>query len=174
MLVTLYKATDRTDSFASGAAFAANEEDAEAYLDNPGYGGSELISVEVEVARDEILSLVAGQRNGVPHGHAARYAWDLLGEALGLDEEGLRALRDTSGNLIEQAIDSRKIRSQLAAAEREGPGFVTSFDGPGDPDDDFIDLDALAQNVAAGLISYEADCKRRGREPITRTRADVQ
>jgi hypothetical protein len=50
--------------------------------------------------------------------------------------------------------------------KREGPGFVTSFDGPRDPDDDFIDLYALAQNVAAGLISYEADCKRLGREPI--------
>jgi len=55
--------------------------------------------------------------------------------------------------------------------KREGIGIYTAF-GPRDPDDDFIDLYALVQNVAAGLISYEADCKRRGREPMTAARVE--
>jgi len=58
--------------------------------------------------------------------------------------------------------------------EREGVGIYTAFDGPRDPDDDFIDLYALAQNVAAGLISYEADCKRRGLTPMIASRSTVE
>jgi hypothetical protein len=74
-----------------------------------------LIVVEIEVGRDEILSLVDGRRNGAPHGREARYAWDTLGEALELDDQELQDLREDSQGLIEQAIDSRKTRTQLAA-----------------------------------------------------------
>jgi hypothetical protein len=116
MRVTLYKATDRTDSFGSGAAFAADEEDAEAYLDNPGYGGAELIEVEIETIPDEVLSLVNGRRNGAPHGRKARDAWERLGDALNLDDEALTELEEDNQKLIEQAIDQKKIRSQLADA----------------------------------------------------------
>lgn len=116
MRVTLYKATDRTDSFGSGAAFAADEEDAEAYLDNPGYGGSDLIEVEIEINSDEVLSLVDGRRGGAPYGRKARDAWERLGDALNLDEEELVELKEDNQKLIEQAIDRKMIRSQLADA----------------------------------------------------------
>jgi hypothetical protein len=39
---------------------------------------------------------------------------------------------------------------------RDGPGFVTRYDGARNPDDDFIDLHALMRNVSLSL-SREAD-----------------
>lgn len=41
---------------------------------------------------------------------------------------------------------------------RDGPGFVTRHSDP-DPDDDFIDLDALARNMAMALWHDAADEK---------------
>jgi hypothetical protein len=41
---------------------------------------------------------------------------------------------------------------------REGMGFTDEFSGPGDPDDDFIDLDALVQNIASSLIADSIEC----------------
>lgn len=37
---------------------------------------------------------------------------------------------------------------------REGNGFVSRYDQP-EPDDDFIDLDALARNVTHELVLWE-------------------
>jgi len=46
---------------------------------------------------------------------------------------------------------------------REGMGFVSSHSGRTEPDDDFIDLYALCQNVSAALIPYEAEVARKAR-----------
>ena len=52
----------------------------------------------------------------MPYGRQAQDAWERLGAALNLGYEELRDLREDSQKLIEQAIDRRKIRTQLAAA----------------------------------------------------------
>lgn len=43
---------------------------------------------------------------------------------------------------------------------RDGPGFVTRYSKQPDPDDDFIDLDALARNMAMSLWHDAADEKQ--------------
>jgi hypothetical protein len=53
---------------------------------------------------------------------------------------------------------------------REGMGIISRYDPPSDPDDDFIDLDALARNVASALIE-ENDRYVTGRRA---TRFEVQ
>jgi len=54
---TLYRATDGGDGLWSGTCWAADREDAEAYLDNPGYGGAELHEREVQVDPELVLDL---------------------------------------------------------------------------------------------------------------------
>lgn len=41
---------------------------------------------------------------------------------------------------------------------RDGMGFTDEFSGQGNPDDDFIDLDALVQNIASSLIADSIEC----------------
>lgn len=53
---TLYRAAD--DGIIVGSAsFSASREAAEAYLDNPGFGGSRLWCAEVEIDTDTLLDL---------------------------------------------------------------------------------------------------------------------
>jgi len=44
---------------------------------------------------------------------------------------------------------------------RDGHGVTSRFDAPPEPDDAFIDLDALVQNIASSLLvdSLDCDCK---------------
>lgn len=121
MKVTLWRATDRVDSYASGSAFAADEEDAEAYLDNPGFGGATLLAVEVEFDPSRVLTLVGGSRDGIPYGQEARNAWRTLAEALGRankndeyeNKEAVRTLIEHAEGYIHHVIDSRKNRDAL-------------------------------------------------------------
>jgi hypothetical protein len=53
---TLYRAAD-DDYLSDCASFAADREDAEAYLDNPGFGGSTLLKTTVEVDDDAVLDI---------------------------------------------------------------------------------------------------------------------
>lgn len=105
--VTLYRATDRTDSYASGCCFSADPDVAAAYTDNPGFGGATVIEVTVDVDRGEVLRLVDSD------GRKGRDAWSRLADALGADES---EIREECQQLIEQAIDSRRNRATLAAA----------------------------------------------------------
>jgi hypothetical protein len=41
---------------------------------------------------------------------------------------------------------------------REGAGFADAYSGPGNPDDSFIDLYALVQNIASSLIADNIEC----------------
>jgi len=128
--VTLYRATDRIDSYGSGACFAADEDVAEEYLDNPGFGGSTLLSIEVPVDPDRVLSLVDGRRNGVPYGHQARSAWSNLAEALGLDaddEDVVHALREEGAHYIHGIIDSPRRRDELHEAGYDWVVYEDSF-----------------------------------------------
>lgn len=132
-VVTLYRATDRVDSYGSGACFAADEEDAESYLDNPGFGGAELLEVEVRVDLDRVLSLVDGRRDGIPYGRQDRYAWQDLAEALDLDkhdQEVIRDLKEEGESYLHGIVDSRKRRAQLHAAGYDWVVYQDSY-----PDD---------------------------------------
>jgi len=40
---------------------------------------------------------------------------------------------------------------------RDGPGFVSAFSDPPAPDDDFIDLDALVQNIVSTMVLEDDD-----------------
>jgi len=118
-LVTLYRATDRVDSYGSGACFAADEEDAESYLDNPGFGGATLLSVEFRVDLSRVLSLVDGRRDGLPYGRQARHAWYDLAEALGLDAEDqdvIDELKEEGDSYLHGIVDKQRRRAQLHAA----------------------------------------------------------
>ncbi len=53
---TLWRVSD-DDYLPDAASFASDREDAEAYLDNPGYGGRKLFRARVEVDRERVLSL---------------------------------------------------------------------------------------------------------------------
>lgn len=47
---------------------------------------------------------------------------------------------------------------------RDGHGFVTAFDGDkGNPDDDFIDICAIVQNVARDLLTDDIECECRSK-----------
>lgn len=120
--VTLYRAADGSAA-ASGACFAADESDAAAYLDNPGYGGASLHSLTVEVDSDAVLSLVDSRRAGVPHGRMASDAWTRLADAIGAD---IDALRDGNES-VERAIDGRRVRAALAAAGYEWVVYEDTF-----------------------------------------------
>ena len=50
---------------------------------------------------------------------------------------------------------------------REGMGIASRYGGP-EPDDDFIDLYALTQNVSAALIPYEVEVARKARGSETK------
>lgn len=52
----LYRAAD-DDYIGDTASFARCREDAEAYLDNPGYGGSRLFRARVKIDMDRVLDL---------------------------------------------------------------------------------------------------------------------
>jgi hypothetical protein len=56
MTRTLYRAAD-DDYLSDCASFAADQSDAEAYLDNPGFGGSTLWETTVDVADDQVLDI---------------------------------------------------------------------------------------------------------------------
>lgn len=53
---TLYRAAD-DDYLSDCASFAAYRSDAEAYLDNPGFGGSRIWVTEVEIDDDAVLDI---------------------------------------------------------------------------------------------------------------------
>mgnify|MGYP006369352755 CR=1 FL=1 len=120
--VTLHRAADKS-SAAAGSCFAADESDAAAYLDNPGYGGASLHSLTVEVESDAVLSLVDGRRACVPHGRMASNAWTRLADAIGADVD---ALRDGNES-VERAIDGRRVRAALAAAGYEWVVYEDTF-----------------------------------------------
>lgn len=70
--ITLYRAAD-TDTWGDCAAFAETREAAEAYLDNPGYGGARLWSCEVQprnvldlTGEDDATAAIA-ERIGAAH-----------------------------------------------------------------------------------------------------------
>lgn len=64
-----------------------------------------------------------------------------------------RTIMETIGKVPEiQAWNERKNK-------REGPSFVSRYSAPRDPDDDFIDLDALARNIAMACWHDAADDK---------------
>ena len=118
MRVVLYRASDNDTDYASGACFAADEDDAEKYLDNPGFGGEHLFSIEIDVPRERVLSLVDGKRDGIPHGRNARDAWSTVAEALGLDAEDPNVLLDLiedSETYIHGVFDSPKNRAKIHA-----------------------------------------------------------
>lgn len=50
--------------------------------------------------------------------------------------------------------------------------FVSRYDGPGDPDNDFIDLDALERNVAMSIEREEEDVED-GRTSILMRRTSI-
>lgn len=121
--ITLYRATDRPD-IGEGAAFAADESDAEAYLDNPGYGGGQLRSHTTTVDPDTVLSFVKGRRDGVPHGLMKPRPFDDLAEVLEKDVDDLKMDYENS---IERAIDSPKIRAQLRKQGYEWAVYEDTF-----------------------------------------------
>ena len=53
---TLYRAAD-DDYLSDCASFAADQSDAEAYLENPGFGGVTLWQTTVDVAVDQVLDI---------------------------------------------------------------------------------------------------------------------
>jgi hypothetical protein len=57
---TLYRAADE-DLIVDVASFAAAREDAEAYLDDPGFGGSTLYRAEVTYSEDQVLDVRSGR-----------------------------------------------------------------------------------------------------------------
>jgi hypothetical protein len=116
--VTLWRASDNTRDYASGSCFAADEEDAERYLDNPGFGGAHLFSIDIVVPRDRVLSLVDGRRNGIPYGLNARDAWRTVAEALGLDSDDSDVILDLierSETYIHGVFDSPRNRAKIHA-----------------------------------------------------------
>jgi hypothetical protein len=56
MRVTLWRAAE-DDYIPDAASFARDREDAEAYLDNPGYGGATLWRAKIQVEDDAVLDL---------------------------------------------------------------------------------------------------------------------
>jgi hypothetical protein len=121
----LYRATNRPESYAAGSCFSPDEETAEAYLDNPGFGGAEVIAVEVDPEKEAVLSLVDGRRGGYPYGRQARYAWNVLAEAIGEDE--VEFLKENAQSLIHNAIDSAKIVGRLREANFEWVVYEDTF-----------------------------------------------
>lgn len=113
MTIRLYRAAGR-NTVSSGCCLAADESDASAYLDNPGYGGATLYTLTAEVDTDAVLSLVDGRRAGVPHGRKASDAWHTLADALGVEASALRR-----GERIERIIDDPARRAALRAAGYE-------------------------------------------------------
>lgn len=112
----------RLAPLAPGACFSTDEETAEAYTDNPGYGGSEIIQVDVEVDPDTVLSLLDGR--SLSSGRQARDAWSRLAEAVDQDEDELRA---DSEQVIHAAIDRASIRKRLANAGFEWVVYEDTF-----------------------------------------------
>lgn len=75
--MTVYRAAN-DDYVSAGFSFAANREDAEAYLDNPGFGGSTLYVAEIDglildLTRErdnwEDLSAIVGEIDPFEYGH---------------------------------------------------------------------------------------------------------
>jgi len=54
----LYRASDSSDLPPDTASFARHREDAERYMDNPGYGGSRLFRLKVQPEPGTVLDLV--------------------------------------------------------------------------------------------------------------------
>lgn len=122
MKITLYRAA-KTEAYGSGACFAANEEDAEEYRDNPGFGGPVLFEYEFDVDPEDVFSLVSGRRNGLPYGRKSRDAWERLSNAI---EEDVKSLHDRYPQL-EQALDSRRVRKKLVDLGYEWAVYEDSF-----------------------------------------------
>lgn len=55
--LTLYRAANSTDLDRGTASFSESRATAEAYLDNPNFGGSTLYTLTVEIADGELLDL---------------------------------------------------------------------------------------------------------------------
>lgn len=56
------------------------------------------------------------------------------------------------GNTV--LLDSDVLKWNDRKNGRDGPGLVSAYEGIKDPDDDFIDLDALQQNIFRSLIEF--------------------
>lgn len=107
---TLYRAADQSTA-RQGACFTSSQADAEAYLDNPGFGGATLYSVEIDPRfRLECL----GRRNGLQE-----LAEDLF-ETLGGDHESADDLRqswvDAGLTRVFQVIENRPAVKRAVAA----------------------------------------------------------
>lgn len=121
----MFRATDRTESFASGACFSPEREVAEAYTDDPGFGGSKIVAIEVDVDRDAVLGLLDGR--SLVAGRQARDAWERLAEALGVEEDDVRELRADAENLIHNAVNSPRNRRKLFTAGFEWVVYEDTF-----------------------------------------------
>jgi hypothetical protein len=128
--ITLYRAADDIGSYACGACFSPDRETAEAYLDNPGFGGDKVLTTRVDVDTERVLSLVDGYYNGLPYGRQSKRAWRDLADALGLDADDndvIEALIDEGETYVHGVIDSRKRRAQLHAAGYDWVVYQDSY-----------------------------------------------
>ena len=57
MDMKLFRAANDTNTNVDTTAFAVTREDAEAYLDNPGFGGANLYEIDVDISDAEVLDL---------------------------------------------------------------------------------------------------------------------
>lgn len=99
--VTLYRAADDGATW-QGAHFSEDEDDARAYLDDPGFGGERLFEYEVSIDESTVVEATG------------RHAREVLAEAARYDDpdEQARAWNDDSLSFVFQVLENR------AAVER--------------------------------------------------------
>ena len=105
-MTALYRAAGN-DDVRVGYSFAARRVDAEAYLDNPGFGGETLYRCRLDLA--DVIDLTAG--------------WDALSEAIGEEVEPSR----WQHHFASTVTSSDKMCEKLAAAGYQWARIIDDY-----------------------------------------------
>lgn len=80
----LYRAANDSYTNSDTTAFATDRTSAEAYLDNPGFGGAKVYAIDAEIDESTVLDTTTGDALPEWLVEVLPNSWDCLGAAIGM------------------------------------------------------------------------------------------